>query len=123
MQLNHCVPAVNQVVSVHLDFVVVLSKCSGGRQDDYQYRKREKAATPKTVVENAGPSQRWAPVLTGQDAARSPGRGGNFENNDGETGSSQVVAIVRLASDQPIRFYNDSQRILPAANELDVSAK
>jgi hypothetical protein len=123
MQLNHCVPAVNQVVSVHLDFVVVLSKCCGGRQDAYQYRKREKAATPKTVVENAGPGQRWAPVLIGQDAARSPRRGANSEDDDSEAGSSQVVAIVRLASDQPFRFYNDSQRILPAANELDVSAK
>jgi len=63
------------------------------------------------------------PVLTGQGHREVAWKRRQLEDDDGEAGSSLVVVIVRVASNQPIRFYNDSQRILPAANELDVSAK
>jgi hypothetical protein len=52
VELNHGVSGIDEVGPVYLDFVVVLSPCVGGSQDEGQKCDREKATAHKTAADN-----------------------------------------------------------------------
>ena len=102
----------HQIVSVHLDFVVVLRTCADRGQDHCQHRKGEKASTHRTVLEYT--TQRSAPLRTDKRTTEVDRPG---ENSKDDAGVCQVVAMRGFDS------YNDTRYMPLAVHEFDVSEK